>query len=338
VPTPPALPPLTLVTGDEELLVSRALARLTAAARDADADADVREYATDSLDPAMLLDLATPSLFGERRMVVIRLAAALDDAVRDALLELVAIANEELAVVVVQPAGTTGKKVADACKAAGAVVVACRGAAGLKGYEQSDYLQKFVGAELHGLGHTAPPAVVAAIVDGVDGGLRELAAACSQLCADTGGALDEAAVRRYFKGRAGVTGFTIADRAIEGKLAEALVELRQGMQSGLDPVVIVAALARQLRTVARVASEGSRASADALAAKLGMPAWMVKKAQKQARGWTPDSITRAFDAVASADTDVKGGTTEGALIVSKLRAEYAAERAVRRVADCGAAQ
>jgi DNA polymerase-3 subunit delta len=332
VPTPPTLPSLTLVTGDEELLVARALARLTTAARAADPDADVREYATDSIDPATLLDLATPSLFGERRLVVLRLAAALDDGVRDAVLEFVAIANEDLAVVVVQPAGNTGKKIADACKAAAAQVVSCAK------LEKRRERVEFVLGEFEAAGCRVSDSVASALLDAVGTDLRELAGACSQLIADTGGAVDTSAVAKYFSGRAEATGFVIADRALEGNQTAALVELRQAMQAGLEPVLVVAALARQLRMVARVASEGPRAPVDAVARKLKLAPWMVEKARKQSRGWTPDSIAQAFQAVASADADVKGGTTEGALIQSATRAAYAAERAVRRVAECGAAR
>jgi len=56
--------------------------------------------------------------------------------------------------------------------------------------------------------------------------LRELAAACDQLAADTDGLIDEPVVARYYRGRAEATGFTVADRAVEGHLAQALEQLR----------------------------------------------------------------------------------------------------------------
>jgi DNA polymerase-3 subunit delta len=37
-----------------------------------------------------------------------------------------------------------------------------------------------------------------------------------------------------------------------------------------------------------------------------MPPWKVERAQKQARGWTPDALTSAMLAVAEADAQVKG--------------------------------
>ena len=64
--------PLRLVLGDEELLVSRAVAEVVGAARAADAEADVRELAAVELTAGALYDLLSPSLFGGRRVVVVR--------------------------------------------------------------------------------------------------------------------------------------------------------------------------------------------------------------------------------------------------------------------------
>ena len=49
----PYAAPLRLVLGDEELLVSRAVAEVIAAARAADAEADVRELAAAERPPAI---------------------------------------------------------------------------------------------------------------------------------------------------------------------------------------------------------------------------------------------------------------------------------------------
>ena len=328
MPTAPALPPLTLITGDEELLVSRALRRATAAARAADPDVDVREYATESLDPAALLDLSSPSLFGESRLAVVRLTSSVEDVVRDAILALVATAGDGYSLVVVHPGGTTGKRVVEACKDAQAATVSCTGPAGLKGMRLAEYLQSFVAAEMEALGYRLPREAAEALIDAVGSDLRELAAACSQLAADTGGAVDEAAVRRYFSGHAEVTGFDLADRAMEGNVSAALAALRTALHGGLDPVLVVSALGRQLRAVARVASAG-RGSPDDIARHLGMHPFAVKKTQKQMRGWTPESLTRAYGVVAIADAEVKGGGTDPV---------FAVERAVRLVAECGAAR
>jgi DNA polymerase III subunit delta len=59
------LPPLTLIVGDEELLVSRAIGECVAGMRAQEPDADVREYDARALGADALMDLSSPSLFGD---------------------------------------------------------------------------------------------------------------------------------------------------------------------------------------------------------------------------------------------------------------------------------
>src|SRR6478736_8577671 len=66
------LAPLTLVTGDEPLLVDRAIARAVAAARRIDPGAERRDGAGAGLTAGEFSDLVAPSLFAEPRVVVIR--------------------------------------------------------------------------------------------------------------------------------------------------------------------------------------------------------------------------------------------------------------------------
>ena len=152
--------------------------------------------------------------------------------------------------------------------------------------------------------------------------LRELAAACDQLAADTDGAIDETVVARYYRGRAEATGFTVADRAVEGHLAQALEQLRWALATGVSPVLICSALAQGVRLLGRVGAAPRGASSAALAAEVGAPPWKIDRVRQQLRGWHPNGIARALHAVAEADAQVKGEATSAA---------YALERAVRRI-------
>lgn len=315
MPASTTLAPLTLISGDEELLVSRAVDDVLAAARARDAEADVRLVDAEALDGSALLDLATPSLFGDLRVLVVRITGALADEVRDGLPALVGAADPSVALVVVHPGGNAGKRLIDAVKAAGAKVIPCAKV-------EKKELPAFVSSELERLGTRVSESAARALVEAVGSDLRELAGACAQLAEDTPGDIDEAAVARFFRGRADVNGFVIAERAVEGNVGAALVELRLALAGDLAPVLVISALARQLRTVARVASAG-RGSPDVIARELKMAPWQVKKAQRQLRGWTPDAMVAAHRAVAEADGEVKGGGTDAA---------YAAERAVLAVA------
>jgi len=139
---------------------------------------------------------------------------------------------------------------------------------------------------------------------------------------EAGGQVDEALVARYFRGRAEATGFAVADRAVEGHLAQALEQLRWALATGVSPVLICSALAQGVRLLGRVSSASRGANSAALAAEVGAPPWKIDVVRRQLRGWSPEGIARALHAVAEADAQVKGESAS---------ADYALERAVRRI-------
>ena len=180
----------------------------------------------------------------------------------------------------------------------------------------------FIRTEFRRAGRRADDGAARALLDAVGSDLRELAAACDQLAADTDGLIDESVVARYYRGRAEATGFTVADRAVEGHLAQALEQLRWALATGVSPVLICSALAQGVRLLGRVGSAPRGASSAALAAEVGAPPWKIDRVRQQLRGWHPNGIARALHAVAEADAQVKGEATSAA---------YALERAVRRI-------
>jgi DNA polymerase-3 subunit delta len=308
-----AIAPATLVLGDEELLVSRAVSSAVAAVRQDDPEADLSDLAGADIDAGELLDLTSPSLFGTRRVIVVRGSQDLGKDAAQALLDYLADPVEEISVVLTHAGGAKGKAVAEAVKAvAGVRVVEC------PKLKWASERETFVKQEVAGAGGSISDPAVRALLGAVGNDLRELATACSQLVSDIGGAIDEEKVARYYRGKAEATGFVVADRAVEGDVAGALELLRWGLDVGLAPVLVSSALAGNLRTIAKVAHAG-RGSAASLTKQLGMPAWKIEKAQRQARAWQPTGIAKAITAVAQADAEVKGAATDPA---------YALERAV----------
>jgi DNA polymerase-3 subunit delta len=158
---------------------------------------------------------------------------------------------------------------------------------------------------------------VAALLEAVGNDLRELASAAGQLLADTTGPITTETVARYHRGRAESSGFTVADRAVDGDLAGALELARWGQSAGLASVLVTSALASTLRSMALVASAG-RMPAHQLAGQLGMPPWKVEKTQRQARGWRPEGLSSALTAVARADAEVKGAAADPDYAVERL--------------------
>lgn len=114
------LAPVTLAVGQEDLLLDRAVQEVVAAAKAADADTDVRDLTPDQLQPGTLAELTSPSLFAERKVVVVRNAQDLSaDTVKDVKAYLGAPA-EEITLVLLHAGGAKGKGVLDAGRKAGA--------------------------------------------------------------------------------------------------------------------------------------------------------------------------------------------------------------------------
>lgn len=242
------LAPLTLAVGQEELLLDRAVREVVAAARAADADTDVRDLASEQLQPGTLAELTSPSLFSERKVLVVRNAQDLSaDSVKEVKAYLAA-PYEEIILVLLHAGGVKGKGLLDAARKAGAREIACP-----KMTKAADRLS-FVRGEFRTLGRSATPEACQNLVDAIGSDLRELASAAAQLCADVEGTIDEAVVARYYTGRAEASSFTVADRAVEGRAAEALEALRWSLSTGVAPVLITSALAQAVRAIGKLAS------------------------------------------------------------------------------------
>ena len=315
VPAPRVLVPLTLVVGDEDLLVGRAVGAVVQAARVLDPQTDVRDVQAADLQPGDLPELLSPSLFGDRRVLVVRAAQDLDKQVAAELASYAANPLEEISVVVCHVGGAKGKALLATLVGAGAGRVEAPKMTKLGA--RRDFLRE----ELRGGGRPVTEGAVTALLDAVGSDLRELCSAAGQLLADTTGPIDEEVVGRYHRGRADLTGFTVADKAVEGDLAGALELTRYGQATGLAPVLVTSALAGALRSIALVASSG-HAPAAQVASQLGMPPWKVDKTRKQSRGWMPEGLSTALRAVAVADGEVKGGAADQ---------QYAVERALLAV-------
>jgi len=310
--------PLQLVVGDEELLVERAIRAALDAARAIDAQADLTRVRVTDLTPPELAELVSPSLFAEGRVIALEAAQEAGKEIADTVIAYAKAPADGITLVVVHSGGgrsKAAKELPAALKKAGASVIECP-----KMTKASDR-EAFVRNEVRAAGGKIDPEGVAVLIDSVGTDLRELAAAASQLVADSGGKVNADEVRRYHRGKAEVTGFAVAEKAVAGDRSGALEALRWAMQLGVPHVLVADALADSVRTIARVSAAG-RADPFQLAGKLGMPPWKVKKAQGQARGWDAAGLAEAMSVVALLNADVKGVAAD---------ADYALERAVLRI-------
>ena len=318
---PDPLPPIVLLVGDEELLVSRAISAVASATRRRDPDVSETERAGTEIEGPDLHELLGPSLFGDARLLVVRSAQDLKTAAVAVLGQYLETPAEGTTLLLHHVGGAKGKAVLEATRKAGAIEISC--AKLTRPAERAD----FVRAEVRRAGGRIDAAAVAALLDAVGSDLRELAAAATQLVDDSGGMVTVELVRAFHQGRAEVSGFAIADLAVVGNAPGALEALRYALQLGVPHVVIADALAEGVRTVARVASAGRADNEYHLANRLGMPPWKVKRAQSQSRGWTEAGMRRALQVVAGLNADVKGEATNPS---------FALERAVQRLAEAKA--
>jgi DNA polymerase-3 subunit delta len=291
----------TIVVGEEGLLADRAVARAVAAVGP---EATVTDLVGGELTPELLADVASPSLFAEPCLLVVR---GLQDLAKDMVGPLVAV----------HAGGAKGKAVLEALKGVGANLVPIPKITSVRDREQ------FVLDEAKQAGGRIDRDAAVDLVAAIGTDLRELATACAQLVADIGKSIGVDDVATYYRGRAESSGFTVADRAVEGNAAAAIETLRWAFATGLDPILVSSSLAANLRLIAQVAAAG-HGSPEAVAGRLGMPAWKVRRAQDWLRRWRPDALARAVRAVAVADADLKGAADDAA---------YAVERAVLIVAE-----
>lgn len=315
--------PLHLVLGEEELLVERAVRAALDSARLADPSAELTRSRVSELTASVLAELVSPSLFSEGRVIVLDAAQDISQEMSDAVLSYVQLPADGVVLVVVHSGGgrsKAAKALPVALRKAGAVITECPKLA--KPAER----EAFVRNEIRRAGGRIDAAGVLALIDAVGSDLRELASACAQLVADSGGTVDEDAVRRYHRGRADVTGFAVAEKAVAGDRAAALESMRWALQIGVPHVLVADALADAVRTIARVSAAG-RGNPNQMAGELGMPPWKIRKAQGQARGWGQDGLADAMRIVARLNAEVKGAAAD---------ADYALERAVLEVVDAQA--
>jgi DNA polymerase-3 subunit delta len=311
-----------LVTGPEALLAERATADFVARAVAERPDASVTRMPAGELDGGSLAEAAGGSLFASATVLVIGELGDLPAEVADQLVALAADPGPDLALALAHAGGNKGKAVLDRLRKLRVQVVDCPP---IKPWE----LPQFVVAEARRLKGRADAASAGVLVDAVGTDTRSLAAAVRQLLDDSPDRLlTEAAVRRYFGGRAEVTSFAVADDALSGRIDGALGKLRWALSTGVAPVLITSAMSSNLRSLGKYLGGREARLRDAdLARAIGVPPWKLKDLSRLARDWNPGSVARAIQVVAAADAQVKGAASDPG---------FALEQAVLNVIGCRA--
>jgi DNA polymerase-3 subunit delta len=308
-----------LLLGSEGALADRALARISAELREE--NAEVTTLSAGDVIVGDIADALAPSLFSERRALILKDLQDLDEDCKDEITRYLDAIDPTTTVIFIHKGGVKGKALLDAIKKTKPEIIACdalKKEAEKEGFVRDLFLDS---------GRKASPGAVAALVGALGSDLRELQQAVSQISLDApAGVIDEAIIDKFHQGRVETTGFDVADATLDGNLPTALVTLRSALETGTDPVMITSAIASSLRNLAKVSGVSRGQKSFELAGQLGMAPWQIDKARRQLSGWSPRGIAAATEAVAKADADVKGASSDPIFALEKALATIAAAR------------
>ncbi|PJM73134.1 DNA polymerase III subunit delta [Bifidobacterium primatium] len=264
-------------------------------------DAELIELDAADCDAYAFDEAVSPSLLSDVAVVRVANLQQADDKLGDAI---VAYAKQtrrqpgNVSVVICQhEGGSKGRRVVDALARVGADKVA------VPDLKRSDAKINFVYQRFEREGRRIDPMAAQQLVNVLGDRTGELAAMCAQLCFDFD---DEVIgmdrVNQYLTANAQVTGFTVADKALAGDVAGAIVAMRSAIGQGTDPIALIGALAMKLRTLAKASAV--RAGTISQAEAKTNP-WVLKNAQRQLSGWTSAGLAHCIGMLAWADEQSK---------------------------------
>jgi DNA polymerase-3 subunit delta len=266
-----ALSPILLIHGGESVLADRALAE--ALSLRADFERTVLDGS--GLELGRYGEAVAPSLFADKRVVVIKDLQDVVSEVQEEIESLFDHIDVNLHLIFIHKGGVKGKGLLDKIKKLKPDIVTC------EPMKKASDKEEFVRQEFSRHGRKISSGAVTALVDATGSDMRELAAACSQISFDTNAGkavIDEDDIAKYYQGRIEATGFDVADATLAGNPTAALIALRNALDSGTDPIMIVSALTSSIRTLAKVSGAPRNANAFQLAGSLGLAPWQIDKA------------------------------------------------------------
>lgn len=301
-----------LVSGTENFLAERAIRMLRDILRAEDPSLEINDLEADAYGPGELITLASPSLFGEPRMIRASGVEKCTDAFIAETLAYLQSPADDSYLVLRHAGGVRGKKLLDAVRSGlgNGIEIVCTE---LK--KDSEKLD-FAAAEFAIEGRRITSGALRALASAFADDLAELAAACQQLMADAGEEITEATIEKYYSGRVETNAFRVADVAIAGRRGESLILLRHALASGADPVPIVAAFASKLRTMAKIA--GARGASGQLAQQFGLAPWQVDRARRDLQGWDDHGLGRCIEVLAETDAAIKGAGRDPVFALERM--------------------
>lgn len=306
-------PPMYLFTGPEELLLRRAATRVIDDLR-SEVPVELIDVRASELREHGLPDLRTGSLFGDRRVVLIRDAQELPADLAAVLLAELDGSHPEALVVLLATGTGRIKKLARAVKDAGGRV----DVAPPREWEDRKW-QGLVRDEFAQHDRRASGTAIQAILDHAGLDVAQIAEKVAQAVAATpDGRIDQADVERAVVGHGSRGSFAVADAMCDRHPARALELLRGVLETGSDPIMILGALVYRMRSVVAVAGKIDPADAG-----LRISHGQMRHLHGAARNFGPGELTGAMRTLADADVDLKSGELPADLVIERAVAQIA---------------
>jgi DNA polymerase-3 subunit delta len=260
-------------------------------------------------------DLATPSLWGEARALLVTQAQGLPEAGANEVTAYAASPSPDA--VCVLTVVTRGKGPPALAKAVSAGGGSARSVA-LRRQELSKWLLDR--ARSHGVRLGGPATVELSAILGedpatLDQALEQLASAFP------GKAVGPEEVRSQFEGLGEKQVWDLCDQAFAGRLAQAMVVLRALLEQRVDPLIIVGGVAARVRDLIRVRSVPDRTPPAVAAKAAGLRfEWQLKRYREQAARFSPAELSTLLEQVVDTDRAIKGGMPGDLVLVALVAA------------------
>ena len=314
-PTNAKSSPVFLLWGEDEFLLREAALELLGDLQPVEVDGGLWQGGETA-------DLATPSLFGERRALLVSNARALpDEGVRE-LARYLEAPDPGAPLVLVAVVG-------DRAKAPAALVKLVKGVGTVTEVKiQRKELPGWLLKRATAKGLDLAPDGAAALVDTLGEDPGALERALEQLAtAFTGERITREIVARQFRGLGEQHVWDLCDRAFSRDLSGAMRSLRTLLEAGEAGLMLLGAITSRLRDLIRVASLPERLAPADAARQAGLRFdWQVRRYRQQAKRFSAEDLAGLHERIAWADRALKSGATDD-VVLPMLVAAIAGEPA-----------
>jgi DNA polymerase-3 subunit delta len=266
-------------------------------------------------------DLATPSLFGGRRALLVTDARSLPDAAVAELRAYLSNPAPDAPLVLCATVPERGKAPAPLSK-----LVAGVGQVREVKLARKD-LPGWLIRRAQARGAQLAPDAAAALVDTLGEDPAELDQAATQLAAAFGDRrLTRELVAEQFRGLGQQHVWDLCDKAFGKDLPGAIRSVRAMLEAGEDPLPILGGIVSRLRDLLRVRSLPDRLSPADVAKRAGLRFdWQARRYQQQARRFALEELVELHARVVEADRTLKSGAS-GDVVLPVLVAAIAGDR------------